>query len=604
LNVTKNIKLCYKSLKIMERVVQEIPLGDEQKPLMMSRNILERYINASERIRNIDEVLESSSQQHGESTNSPPSVLMSAQSRDTLAHENGEEKESSTATFENCDFNYDQLRKAVRNRSIGLKRPVNKWNNSPPFVTSESKRRGRSASLIRLSCILAITSLMAFLFHRGLTVFRDKEVMARLPSYASDGIILMRKSAASMFLDPSTRYPRGFINPVVSGGGPAYGVEVPPESPVSAERRRLKGKRPSEQLATEAVQPPLNASFGMKLFVCGTTFIEDDRETVFPYLYGVRVMADAYPDFITGTPEILSSTEHVSQHASPDDFMIIFWQMYNCEIQPDDFPGKTVVFSGESPPIDVLGKRVYYMGPNPDDIKSIMTPYVTMRLNLLPYSQKLKMFDPILKPKNSKKNFLIYAASHCVDFREDAFDALSEIDVVHRGGECWGNRHDPKRVIDQSHEVDRWHGSNGNHLLYSNYRFSLVMENTYVPGYISEKIMNAYLGGSIPIWFGTKEIFAIFNPKSFIYYDVANPQIALDQIRYLESHPEAYEQMLNEEPILMDGHRSIDRWFSFGVAPDGVVGRGWLQRRIRSMMGYESPMYHKQLLRNVHQNST
>mmetsp|Transcript_14989 Transcript_14989/g.15168 ORF Transcript_14989/g.15168 Transcript_14989/m.15168 type:complete len:147 (-) Transcript_14989:192-632(-) len=134
-------------------------------------------------------------------------------------------------------------------------------------------------------------------------------------------------------------------------------------------------------------------------------------------------------------------------------------------------------------------------------------------------------------------------------------------------------------------------GSNENRNLYHEYRFALVMENSNADGYISEKILNAFLAGSIPIWFGTTDIFAIFNPDAFIYYDIDNPQPALDRVAYLEQNRTAYRSMLSK-PILADGERSLEQWFSFS----DDIGNGILKRRIRSMLGYESRMYHHGLL--------
>jgi hypothetical protein len=42
------------------------------------------------------------------------------------------------------------------------------------------------------------------------------------------------------------------------------------------------------------------------------------------------------------------------------------------------------------------------------------------------------------------------------------------------------------------------------------------MENTVAPGYITEKIGNAFKAGSVPIYWGTSEINDFFNPASFV----------------------------------------------------------------------------------------
>jgi Glycosyltransferase family 10 (fucosyltransferase) C-term len=55
-------------------------------------------------------------------------------------------------------------------------------------------------------------------------------------------------------------------------------------------------------------------------------------------------------------------------------------------------------------------------------------------------------------------------------------------------------------------------------------RFVLAMENKAVRGNITEKIVNAFLAGSIPIYYGTTEIFDVFNASSFVFSNVSDPR--------------------------------------------------------------------------------
>mmetsp|Transcript_7023 Transcript_7023/g.15523 ORF Transcript_7023/g.15523 Transcript_7023/m.15523 type:complete len:121 (+) Transcript_7023:1-363(+) len=116
--------------------------------------------------------------------------------------------------------------------------------------------------------------------------------------------------------------------------------------------------------------------------------------------------------------------------------------------------------------------------------------------------------------------------------------------------------------------------------LFSRYRYALVMENNDAPGYVSEKILHAFLSGTVPIYFGSRFVFEIFNPKAFIFYDPTKPEQALRQIQFYENNPSSYEKMLNE-PILASGQKTIVRYFSW----DETVGNGMLKDRIRDMMG-------------------
>ena len=49
--------------------------------------------------------------------------------------------------------------------------------------------------------------------------------------------------------------------------------------------------------------------------------------------------------------------------------------------------------------------------------------------------------------------------------------------------------------------------------------------------YITEKIINAFRAGSIPIYYGSKRIDKYFNPKRFIQIDPTNIDNCIEQIQ-------------------------------------------------------------------------
>ena len=50
----------------------------------------------------------------------------------------------------------------------------------------------------------------------------------------------------------------------------------------------------------------------------------------------------------------------------------------------------------------------------------------------------------------------------------------------------------------------------------SQYKFSIAMENSEGDGYISEKIVDAFLSGTIPIYYGDYMVDEYINPKTYI----------------------------------------------------------------------------------------
>lgn len=98
--------------------------------------------------------------------------------------------------------------------------------------------------------------------------------------------------------------------------------------------------------------------------------------------------------------------------------------------------------------------------------------------------------------------------------------------------------------------------------------------------YVTEEILKGFLGGCLPIYYGTTQIFDIFNSDSFIFYDVENPQPALDLIYKLEANESEYKHMLSV-PILKDCNKTINQYLS--ILPN--IGDGHVNSRIRDMMG-------------------
>jgi hypothetical protein len=83
----------------------------------------------------------------------------------------------------------------------------------------------------------------------------------------------------------------------------------------------------------------------------------------------------------------------------------------------------------------------------------------------------------------------------------------------------------------------------------SNYRFSIACENAVHPGYITEKILEAYQSGCIPIYFGSESIAMDFNPSTFIHVrDFGSTAALLDHVRRVDTDPDLYRSYF-QEPI-------------------------------------------------------
>jgi len=226
-----------------------------------------------------------------------------------------------------------------------------------------------------------------------------------------------------------------------------------------------------------------------------------------------------------------------SGKSNADD--ILLYDFGPCSHTVDDFKGIIYWFDGENHESFTSKLRpndVYFGG------KRVSVPTVDWAF-VATASIGMGVVDKILasvRPAEIGKEFLLFMASNCVAHRKKAFEQIASIDTPTAGGSCGGYTVEYKTLTTPTKS---W-GKNVQY--YKNYKFALVMENSVAPGYITEKIVTAFMAGSIPIYYGDRgTVEKWFNAKAFIFYDPNNPEKALEQIRDLHHNDKAYFKMRN-----------------------------------------------------------
>lgn len=178
--------------------------------------------------------------------------------------------------------------------------------------------------------------------------------------------------------------------------------------------------------------------------------------------------------------------------------------------------------------------------------------------------------------RKRRNEFMAYIQSNCVSYRENAFNLFAmearrrNSKSPHAYGRCCGSF----RELKIGKKTGYNHNTNRN--IFKRYKFALVMENANYPGYVTEKIVNGFLGGAIPVYYGTTDIFKIFNKNAFVYYDVNNPAAAIEKVFYLNQNETAYKQVATELVLAPGAERH------FSITPN--IGNGILYHRIRNML--------------------
>ena len=119
----------------------------------------------------------------------------------------------------------------------------------------------------------------------------------------------------------------------------------------------------------------------------------------------------------------------------------------------------------------------------------------------------------------------------------------------------------------------------------SKYKFTIAFENQSYPHYITEKILDPFLAGSIPIYWGCPKIAQMFNPAAFINcHDYSSLDEVVSRVQEIDNDDELYLKYATAPPFLPDS-------LIYNFTPDKV------QAELNQIM--REVVKHKELYHNV-----
>lgn len=196
-------------------------------------------------------------------------------------------------------------------------------------------------------------------------------------------------------------------------------------------------------------------------------------------------------------------------------------------------------------------KHIYYSGEGyfppsyeSDGIYALTTSAPVDNYMYIPYAlfsghiYKERKYGPDNRPY-----LVMYCNSNCVTEREHLYNLFVETnEVCHAGGRCCGNYPNTTRKC-----VKNGWGDEELIDLYKDYKFVFAMENKRVDSYVTEKIVNAFYSGAIPIYWGSSNVKELFNSKAFI--DVSDFESFEKCVEYVVHMSEETRIKMSQEPI-------------------------------------------------------
>ena len=170
--------------------------------------------------------------------------------------------------------------------------------------------------------------------------------------------------------------------------------------------------------------------------------------------------------------------------------------------------------------------------------RSFKMPYFFGMLKNYSNNELKILSELVLKKKKIRKKFCSAVISNyrlTDGFRLKFINELNKYKKVDMGGRYKNNVGKIKSKID----------------FFKSYKFSIAMENTEGDGYISEKIIQSFLSGTIPIYYGDYIIDEFINPNSFIL--IKGKKDMYNKIKYIkkiDSNDELYKMILKEKVFI------------------------------------------------------
>ena len=172
--------------------------------------------------------------------------------------------------------------------------------------------------------------------------------------------------------------------------------------------------------------------------------------------------------------------------------------------------------------------------------RHLRVPVYALYDDLVYLEKRPKLSNKDLSEKKEFCNFIYSNRKLAHPIREEFFHALNAQRPVVSAGRILQNDTSLANNVDPSD----WHRSKLNFL--RKFRFTIAIENSEHPGYITEKMTDALAAHTVPIYWGDPLVTKEFNQDAFINLrDYSNFSDAIDEIQNLDRDPKRLLNMLN-----------------------------------------------------------
>jgi alpha(1,3/1,4) fucosyltransferase len=233
----------------------------------------------------------------------------------------------------------------------------------------------------------------------------------------------------------------------------------------------------------------------------------------------------------------------IIDNKNPD---VLFHSIFGGMSQTPKYKCKKILLLGENYRPEKFGSN-YSISFEPQSETNYRLPLWQIYLMLKPELKEL-LYNKVQFEESEFKRFCSFVVSNPSNFiRNSVFSSLGAYRQVHSYGKYMTNNLELQKYTENRY----WRDGKLEYFNNVPHKFNIAFENTPSRWYITEKIMDAFLVGSIPIYNGANKIGEEFNEKAFINANKLQGWNLIEKVKELDSNWDKFIEVYNE-PVFTD----------------------------------------------------
>lgn len=210
-----------------------------------------------------------------------------------------------------------------------------------------------------------------------------------------------------------------------------------------------------------------------------------------------------------------------------------------------------------------------------------------LKYNILLDEDMIKLAERRQQNINEKFCVFVYSNGKLSKKRKEIFEKLCEYKKVDSGGKYLNNI--GKRIGKTKQDKINFQ---------KKYKFAIACENQSFKGYNTEKLLEAFASGCVPIYWGDPEINKIYNSKAFINCsDFKNIDELKEKIIEIDNDNKKYMKYL-KEPVFNENFNYLQEQERLKAFLDNIISKNYEDaKKVKMSKEYFIYNYYKSYLR-------